>query len=354
MHGLFVGEDLTVIQKIDSRKISVVIQGPLVHRTKNGHNISKTIQSLKTHLPHAEIVLSTWIGQRVPALDGVKVVLSADPGALVSDLGLVNNVNRQLVSTLAGLDASTRPYVLKFRSDFLMADDSIAVILERDSSKHETSQIFLERVTTTNLYVTNHYEYPQLFHASDLVQFGTRGDILDYWQQPLFTPEQAFLNHSELSNYFEKVVFHGGIKLVPEQLLTLGWLKKHQYNLNVKSRHFGNEDLLRTWEHVLVNNFHVIDHQNSGIVFPSRFTKDQLMAKYNFTAESIWSLRRDLDNGSHIPNLNKYVRARYKVLITFTPSHLADVAAANLSQKYPRVHRALRPLWFPIKKFFKL
>lgn len=45
---------------VDSRKISVVIQGPLYRNLSPQRNIFACIASVRTHLPHAEVIVSTW------------------------------------------------------------------------------------------------------------------------------------------------------------------------------------------------------------------------------------------------------------------------------------------------------
>lgn len=347
---------MQTLGRVHSKDISVVIQGPIRHRTDRQISITETIKSIRSYLPDSEIIVSTWLGERVTGLDAERIILNQDPGGLKSNLGLVNNVNRQLVSTLSGINAATRGHVLKFRSDLTLSSDQVAQILALDPSEESQDSFRLldKPITMTNLYVTDHYSYPQLFHASDIVQFGTKTALLDFWDQPLFTSQQAFLQHSEIGNYFEKVVFHGGIKLVPEQLLTLGWLRKHKLAPNVPTRHSGDAGLLELWERILVNNFHVIDYEDSGIDYPKRFVQDQYMARHNFSEQQVSQLRSTVFGLNYGPDVKAYRFARYRVLIRVAPSHLADVAAALLSDRFPKAHKALRPFWFPVKKLFRL
>ena len=52
---------------IDPKEISVVIQGPL--HLDQGPGIYDCIESIKRHLPGAEIIVSTWLSE--PALPDV-------------------------------------------------------------------------------------------------------------------------------------------------------------------------------------------------------------------------------------------------------------------------------------------
>lgn len=100
---------------ISTGEISVIVQGGI------GKLTEESLRSLVNALPGAEIILSTWKGMDTGGLHYDKLVLSQDPGAVYCDrvAGTLNNVNRQLVSTQAGLRAATRPYILKTRTDIL-------------------------------------------------------------------------------------------------------------------------------------------------------------------------------------------------------------------------------------------
>ena len=62
--------------KITSRDISVVVQGP-IHKTRT----KKCLQSIRKNLPAAEIILSTWQNSSVNGMDFDILVANEDPGA---------------------------------------------------------------------------------------------------------------------------------------------------------------------------------------------------------------------------------------------------------------------------------
>jgi hypothetical protein len=84
------------MKNIDSKDISVVVQGP-IHTQDN--LTKRVLESVRTHLPNAELILSTWKGSEVDGLDCDILLLNDDPGAING----LNNVNRQIVSTRNGL-----------------------------------------------------------------------------------------------------------------------------------------------------------------------------------------------------------------------------------------------------------
>ena len=55
---------MAVTNNIKSEEISVIVQGP-IHKKRT----KKTLQSIRTNLPNAEIILSTWEGSDVKGLD---------------------------------------------------------------------------------------------------------------------------------------------------------------------------------------------------------------------------------------------------------------------------------------------
>jgi hypothetical protein len=80
-----------VTYMISDKDISVVVQGP-IHKQDN--LTKRVLESVRTHLPNAELILSTWKGSDVDGLDCDVLLLNDDPGAING-----YNVNRQIVST---------------------------------------------------------------------------------------------------------------------------------------------------------------------------------------------------------------------------------------------------------------
>src|SRR5277367_6682727 len=101
---------------ITSKDISIIVQGPVF---KDGIT-ARCLKSLRANLPDAEIILSTWQGSDTTGLEFDRLVENQDPSPIwLLDPFLkrtqINNIIRQMISTVAGLNAATRPYALKFR-----------------------------------------------------------------------------------------------------------------------------------------------------------------------------------------------------------------------------------------------
>lgn len=106
--------------------LSLVVQGGV-----NNPLTARCMEALRKQFPNAELILSTWESSDVTGLLADKIVFSPDPGATVCDevAGVLNNVNRQLVSTKAGIAAASRPFILKTRTDILFRNADFCAIL---------------------------------------------------------------------------------------------------------------------------------------------------------------------------------------------------------------------------------
>jgi len=171
---------------IPSKDISFVVQGPV-----NREVTPLCLTALREHFPQSEIVLSTWEGTDTRDLAYDTLVLSADPGAVLSmapDFPIVchNNGNRQLVSTKAGLRAASRPFAAKLRSDLLLQGSGWLEHWDRYPHRSADWRMFQERVIIGNLYARNpRRDIPKPFHPSDWFMFGLRDDLLLLWDVDL-------------------------------------------------------------------------------------------------------------------------------------------------------------------------
>src|SRR6266851_7799448 len=107
------------------RDLSVVVQGPVVGGRRDPEERQLTrrcLASIRSCLPDAQIILSTWRGSDLAGLPFDVLVENDDPGPIYyPDLpDKSNNVNRQIITTRNGLIAADRRYALKLRSAMLV------------------------------------------------------------------------------------------------------------------------------------------------------------------------------------------------------------------------------------------
>lgn len=222
---------------IASKDISVVMQGPVewAHDPLSGLGVTLALyQNVRKLLPGAEVILSTWEGQKIDDFGFDKVVLSEDPGPQGTWPSFVpNNINRQIVNTVAGLKAATRKYALKIRTDMVLKGVDFIEYFEKAAPlKVDKRNIFSRPIVTNNLTSRNSLEilkqlpnHPLPFHPSDHASFGLREDILALWDIPLQSDDDAyhFLDMSQ-PNRFRLADLS---KLAPEQyVLTSAIAKK--------------------------------------------------------------------------------------------------------------------------------
>lgn len=267
----------------DRMSLSIILQGNITHSTK------KILIHLKTIFPQSEIILSTYKGSSLTDLIYDKVVLIDDPGGTIVDevSGTMNNVNRQLATTQAGLALVTRPYVLKTRTDIFIHDGSFLDFF--DKFNDIPSEIFEKRLLICNYFTRNPRIFPLCFHPSDWMVFGCTEDVKKYYDIPFQTEEDAnwFRNHPKTSPIF---VNHIG-RYTPEQHIFISFLKQHR-DFHCDSYHHHSPELVQLTEWAFANCFIVLDYQKQiHIDFvkydPNRY-KEQYTLLHHWQWKGLW------------------------------------------------------------------
>lgn len=162
------------IMPVEYSDITVVIQGAY-----SAEVTPVAVSSAKRFLPGARVILSTWEGSDVPDL-GCEVIYSKDPG------GTFGNVNRQIVSTMAGLRAADTKYALKMRADFELCGRGFLDVFGRFEKRAESMGLLDRRVVCYGWAYRPHYKNKRLFHPGDFYYFGLRSDIMKIFSIPLY------------------------------------------------------------------------------------------------------------------------------------------------------------------------
>lgn len=170
------------------KDVSIVIQGPILDKKSFNDDVIKRYRSISKDL---EIIVSTWYGTNYESNEIDKYIESSDPGALVTvdKIGLTLPTSRLIVSSLNGLKAAERKWVLKVRSDMYFT--SLNWLSKLDSEAIESTEpygIFRQKVIISTLFTPNPIRQNVLFHPSDWLFFGLRSDLLDYFSCSL--PEE--------------------------------------------------------------------------------------------------------------------------------------------------------------------
>ena len=223
---------------IRAADISVVVQGPVVGKPGDAYEQRLTrrcLDSVRAHLPSAEIVLSTWAGADVSDLPFDRLVESEDPGGMRCDpfpntrwsTPTPYNANRQVVSTRNGLREATRPVAMKLRGDMVLTGTGFLRYFLRYPKRADGWRILRDRVVIPDWFTRNpRGPRKQPHHPSDWFHFGWREDLLDMWDTPLTDAAMPlwYETHPRPPELTDTWLLY---RYTVEQCVWLGFLRKH-------------------------------------------------------------------------------------------------------------------------------
>jgi hypothetical protein len=183
--------------------ITFVVQGP-VHR-KFGHDgTSEVLISIRRWYPNSRIVLSTFTtteSQLLLDLDYDELVLSEDPGDLTPPGHKRLNINRQIITSRAGLRATDTSFAIKTRTDLIFTGREL---IESFSTWGGDNRILVTNFTTRD---------PDLgvripFWICDFLYMGRTVDLRFLFDVELFSHGDFnyFGNTSDRSRYCPNVI----------------------------------------------------------------------------------------------------------------------------------------------------
>lgn len=282
---------------IDSKDISVVVQGPIYQ------NITEyCLESIRKYLPNAQIILSTYKNSNLTNLKYDILVENEDCGNYSADLydKRYNNTNRQIMTTKSGLVYCNRKYTLRIRTDLSLSSAKFLKYFAKLSFITDTKyKVFNKKIIVLTLF-TRHFigngskRYETPFHISDWIQFGLTEDIKKVWDIPL-QQEPDFSRYFETKPERQKFEFGTRTwKFPPEQYLWLNVFSKHDKKVYMKDLLDYNEEIIKLSESYIKNNFIILR--------PNDFSIE--MDKYNLQK------LQDFDETS----LNSYYKADELIL----------------------------------------
>lgn len=235
--------------------ITLLFQGPWTHDSTANIALTKRV------FPGARVILSTWAADAdaVPAGLVDELVVSGDPGALppyqFGRHAPANNVNRQILSTCAGLARVATPYVAKIRTDCALGSRAVVDAYRRANPAGRAGG----RIVVSSFY-TLHPEGIEAFqfHVSDWFQFGRTQQVRQYWDVAPMTMEEAIWferhPHASGSHYFAR---RYRARFAPEQHVAVAYARRKGYRVPGSIDEAG-ADLVAAYERFLVEDF-VVD-----------------------------------------------------------------------------------------------
>lgn len=255
-----------------SSDISVVIQGPISEKNSNNKiGTSEICNKIRELFPESEIILSTYVNSDITGINADKIYLSQDPGAVKFAEGneKTNNLNRMLVSSKVGVQAATRKFILKIRSDMIPSHKNFTSHWERLSVNPKNYGIFSKQVLAYPIYSLQFEgqkrKMPKPFHVSDWAFFGLSDDIKFLFDIPLVDEpyySRYFYNHDKISfDTLPSVKW----KYSPEQYLFYTALRK-KYSIKFKNKQDYNKKNINISRISVFNNFLFIDPDMWGLM----------------------------------------------------------------------------------------
>jgi tetratricopeptide (TPR) repeat protein len=172
----------------DTGKVAIVVQGPYHDYT------SKIIEKYLSYPFVSEVIFSTWtspvdISSFFPKDPKFKFITSPQP---VEGPG-IDNRNRMIVSSLAGIEATQCPIVFKIRSDQLFSENTLSEYLVHFSKNKAPNKIF------------SFGEFPDLlYHPCDHMFLGKNEDMKLLFSAP---QEKAWVLEGTVKNIMKAELY---------------------------------------------------------------------------------------------------------------------------------------------------
>lgn len=177
---------------IKSQDITLVFQGAIGLRgSPERVALREGLNSAQRFFPEAEVILSTWKGSLDEDFPQAKVVECEDPGPIQCAAGEIINLNRQLVSSREGVKASTRPWVVKLRTDMYFEHGRLFdwfCLIDGPGTPISAQRILVLNLTGRN--PRGPQPYP--FNVCDWLYAGTRQDLIALFSVSNYPAEWAF------------------------------------------------------------------------------------------------------------------------------------------------------------------
>jgi len=164
---------------INSPKMAIVIQGPLIN--KDDFTL-ETVKMYQKNFSDCLVIISTWEGENEDCLSaiaklGVEIILNQKP-----QYAGQSNINFQIISSFAGVKKAHElscEYVLKTRSDQRIYSSGVKEFLLNIVQTFPVKPGFKQKQRIVGISL-NSYKY-RLYDLSDMTIFGQIDDMLLYW-----------------------------------------------------------------------------------------------------------------------------------------------------------------------------
>jgi len=289
------------MKKLCSSNLSFIIQGSI----NNIETVNKCIASIRKFFPKSIVILSTWENSNYKSMDFDKLVLSHDTNSnfnLYHNSNLINNINRQIISSYNGLKASETLYSIKLRTDMIFFTDELLHHLKKISLINNKKFILKNNILLPYDLSINPQKTKLLFHFNDWILCGKTSDLKKIFNLPLMNKKDFtyFKDNKNIKIYNFKNWFNDRIhyltckkylipKFIPEQFI-FKYIALKNTNLQFTNAFHFNDRLLSLHLEFLKNCIYPISLDQLGVknakhifnIFSDRtifYTKSQI---YNY------------------------------------------------------------------------
>lgn len=243
-----------LINGIDTKDISVVVQGAI-----DKEYTPLCLKSIRKYLPESEIILSTWEGSEVENLDYDILVLNKDPGGFLMSPSEINNVKRQIISTINGINKSNRNYILKIRTDMCLCGNKFLHFFSKYNKFNYDYKFVEQRILVSSLPTRNPIDWETPYCISDWITFGFKKDTVLLWdiKFPSYEEENWFNIHPKDI----KILYSYDVLIArfnPEQHIIISFIKKFMKDVYCNNMFDNNNKAIELNINILVNNFLVL------------------------------------------------------------------------------------------------
>lgn len=246
--------------------ISIVVQGA-ADKTET----PKCLTSIRQYLPNAEIILSTWEGTDLSCIEGLydKLVLSKDPGGVFYEKKkYYQNINRQIVSTKAGLELAERKFIMKLRSDLIFTNNTFLEYFEKFNQRIDEYKLFEHKILVPATFTRFQYKQNSIktpFHVSDWWYLGLNQDIKKFFNAIEPVKEPNFSKYFEFYKDLKSPLEGYPTRYVPEQYFCLKAFGKYFLDIHMENLLDVNDDICKKSDIAIINNFIVLEFKQHGI-----------------------------------------------------------------------------------------
>lgn len=235
-------------------QISIVIQGCVTLISQ------EIVQKFRRILPRSEIIFSTWSEDVCLKKISDKYIVNTDPGPYqICQHDVVvrsENINRQIVSTAAGLACSTFPHVLKWRSDFDFNEKKMAEFISSIFLDGLNESVFVLSLNTANPFA----DIELVGHLSDWMYIGKRERVVQLLETKCleWIPENYRIPEQRLG----KSIFPFG-KFTCEQIMVKEGLKV-LYGIDLKR--FNDQDVRPLFISIIGPRIKIVSPRRIGLI----------------------------------------------------------------------------------------